>query len=145
MVKASETFFLVYKGLKMADAPYLDVEEVPFNPELKYLQDLVGGFIEHYIIDKGLNSDYIDMWIDDEGKFKQLKPTWALMYQGGLYDVIFGNCVFSKYNRQGETLGLTADDVKKVLEFLDSRRVVELVGKEGNRSGDYVLMQSVGD
>lgn len=138
-----QTYFVVYKGLKSNRERSVQVEIKPFKPELEYLQGLVGGFIEHYIIDRDLDRDQIDMWIDDEGKLKQLEPTWALMYQGGLYDVIFGNCVFSKYNREGETLGLNQDEVNRVIQFLLSRDKAELMDKSGG-TGQVVLVQGIG-
>ena len=129
--------FVVYKGIiedRSKDRPIRkQIEVVPFDPGLKYLQNLVGGYLEHYIIDEGLNELYIDMWIDEEGKLKDgLIPTFALCHDGQLIDVIFGNCVFSKYNREGETLGLNEDEVVTVLKYLEDLPIVGLLKKDGS-------------
>jgi len=129
--------FVVFKGIiedRSQDRPIRkQIEVVPFDPELKYLQNLVGGYIEHYIIDEGLNNQFIDMWIDEEGKLKDgLQPSFALCRDGQLYDVIFGNCVFSKYNREGETLGLDQDEVVVVLKYLEELPIVGLLKKDGS-------------
>lgn len=126
------TAFVVYKGIDQVKKRR-QIEVVPFDPELKYLQKLVGGYIEHFIIDEGLNQFHIDMWIDEEGKFKEgLTPSFALMHDGQLYDVIFGNCVFSKYDGQGETFGLSLDEVNIVIKYLMDRDVVGLIKKDGS-------------
>ena len=124
--------FVVYKGI---DEKKMNrqVEVRPFDDALEYLQGLVGGYIEHYVIDSKLDHNFIDMWIDDEGKLKDgLAPTFALMHEGKLYDVIFGNCVFSKYDLDGNTLGLTPDDVSRVIGFLNDCNVVGLIKKDGS-------------
>lgn len=143
--KTNETHFLVYRGINQADR-VLECEIWPFNDELKYLQNLVGGYLEHYKISQQLDDLWIDMWIDEEGKFKEgLKPTWALVDQdNNLVDVIVGNCVFSKYNDQGETLGLCDSDLEIVQHFLQTSKMVELVPREEQDKGMAVLM-SKGD
>lgn len=122
--------FVVYTGMNDKCRHQLTV--VPFNDKLEYLQSLVGGLIEHYVIDRDLDAQHIDMWIDDEGKFKSdYKPTIALLYNGELYDVIMGNCVFSKYNSEGETLGLNVDEVSVVDRWIRAQKVVGLTMKDG--------------
>lgn len=121
--------FVVYTG--MNDKCRHQLMVVPFNEELHYLQSLVGGLIEHYIIDEELNELHIDMWIDDEGKMKGLPPTIALLHEGELVDVIVGNCVFSKYNSEGETLGLDAHEVGIVDRWIREQKVVGLQMKDG--------------
>ena len=123
------TSFVVYTGI---EGVRHQLTVVPFNSELKYLQSLVGGLIEHYIIDEELNDLHIDMWIDDEGKLKNLKPTIALMNDGQLVDVIFGNCVFSKYNDEGETLGLEEYEVGIVDRWIREQDIVGLKDKDGH-------------
>ena len=124
--------FVVYKGIDEKKMKR-QVEVRPFDDELEYLQDLVGGWLEHYVIDRKLDHLFIDMWIDEEGKLKDgLEPTFALMHEGKLYDVIFGNCVFSKYDLDGNTLGLSPDEVSHVIAFLNDCDVVGLIKKDGS-------------
>ena len=137
-----QSFFVIYKGLKENTEHSVEVEIKPFNEELHYLQSLVGGYLEHFIIDDDLDRQHIDMWIDEEGKLKmeELKPTWSLCDpQGNIYDVIFGNCVFSKYNDDGETLGLTIDEVHTVIDFLLSCPRGYLQHKDSNQKISSVL------
>jgi len=124
--------FVVYKGIDLSDNKR-KIEVRPFDDELSYLQGLVGGYIEHYIISDELDYKFIDMWIDEEGKLKDgLTPTFALLHDHDLYDVIFGNCVFSKYDLDGNTLGLTPDEVSQVIKFLNDCDVVGLIKKDGS-------------
>ena len=124
--------FLVYKGI---DDKRLrrQIEIRPFKEPLEYLQGLVGGYLEHYIIDDKLDANYIDMWINEEGKLIEgLQPTFALLHDGELYDVIFGNCVFSKYDDEGNTLGLDEFEINRVIAFLNDCNVVGLTKKDGS-------------
>ena len=142
--QARRTYFFVYRGIERSNHA-LKCELRPFNEELHYLQDLVGGYLEHFIISDHLNDLHIDMWIDEEGKLKTLEPTWALLDQEDqLVDVIYGNCVFSKYNDEGETLGLSMDEVRIVEDFLTNSRMVELVSKSPD-DDRHLVLASKGD
>lgn len=145
--KAQEqTYFLVYKGVKENAEHSVEVEIKPFGEELEYLQSLVGGYLEHFIIDRHLDDLHIDMWIDEEGKFKtdQYKATWSLCdHDGTVYDVIFGNCVFSKYNDEGETLGLTQDEVNIVIQFLLDCPRAYIEFKDTHKKINSVLVKHV--
>lgn len=125
------TYFLIYKGLN-EETENAEYEIMPFSEELTYLNHLVGGMIENYKISEYLNQYRIDMWIDDNGKFKDLRPTWALGVNGEVYDVIFGNCVFSKYDEQGYTHGLTIDDINRVFHFISTCSPVVIKDKHGD-------------
>lgn len=130
--KHNDEAFVVYKGIDEIKEKR-QIEVVPFDPELKYLQNLVGGYIEHFIISQDLNELHIDMWIDDEGKLKQgLKPTFALLVNGEFHDYISGNCVFSKYTDEGETVGLSQDEVLIVIRWLTDQPVVGLMKRDGS-------------
>lgn len=127
--------FVVYKGVDIDETktPPLrrHIEVVPFEDGLHYLQSLVDGHIEHYIIDKRLNAYHIDMWINEEGKFRDdFKPTFALLRDGKLVDAIVGPCVFSKYNDEGETLGLSLNEMNIVIDWIQNHEVVGLVSTD---------------
>jgi len=110
----------------------LEIQNKPFDERLEVLQELVDGCIEHYVIDEGLNDYYIDMWINDEGKFREdFRPMFALMHNGELYDVIVGPCVFTMYDNEGYTHGLTSDAYKRVLKFLYECPSCTLSTKDG--------------
>lgn len=123
-------FFLVFNGVNATGG--IEVINKPFNESLEALQKLVDGCIEHYVIDEDLNDNYIDMWINDEGKFRDdFKPMFALLHDGKLYDVIVGPCVFTMYDRDGNTLGLTSDAYNRVLNFLYSCPTCVVETKDG--------------
>jgi len=126
-----EKWFMLLNGIQK-DTYALNVQMVKFNDSLATLQKLVDGHIEHYIIDDELDSHKIDMWINEEGKFREdFKPVFGLFYDGKLYDVIVGPCVFSKYDNQGNTLGLNDDDMYQVREFLRRCPMIEIRTTKG--------------
>lgn len=139
--------FVVYKGviIDQNKDPQIrrQIEVRPFKDDLHYLQELVGGYLEHFTIDEDLDRLHIDMWIDEEGKLKSDKvPTIALTHEGHLYDVIMGNCVFSKYDDTGETLGLSLDEMNLVIGWLHDHDIVQLVSKDGRTD---IPVLAVGD
>lgn len=56
-----------------------------------------------------------DMWLDEEGKFKELYPTYPLSYNGEIYDVVVGNVLIMSSNEDGDTIGLPEDVIEKML------------------------------
>ena len=56
-----------------------------------------------------------DMWLDEEGKFKELYPTYPLSYNGEIYDVVVGNVLIMSSNEDGDTIGLSEDVIEKML------------------------------
>lgn len=143
--KKNEKYFLVYQGINQQKHA-LKWRLEPYNERLEYLQGLVGGYLEHYPISRQLEDLGIDMWIDEEGKLKRgLEPTWALCDpEGHLVDIIVGTCVFSKFNKEGETLGLDQDEVEFLDEWLRSCKKVQLISEDRSVNSKIVLM-SKGD
>lgn len=121
------TYFLRIESIPMADektgkiVAYTHMPHIePFKTDLKSLQEQVGGYIEHFIISAELEQKGIDMWIDEEGKYKDYHPTFALCDNNGrVLDMIMGNCVFTRFNQSGETYGLTMEDVADVMKWLN--------------------------
>ena len=138
----NKTYFLRLQSVPMENKgkvfaythfPYIE----PFNSSLEALQKQVGGYIEHFIISPDLNDRYIDMWIDEEGKYKDLHPTFALCDEEGTgLDCIMGNCVFTRYDREGETLGLTDEDITAVFQWLEHLEFVP-IGKYKDGALEY--------
>lgn len=126
----SKTYFIVLKDVSPGGLLELKMEK--FDDTLETLQRLVDGTIEHFVIDDELDEHFIDMWINDEGKFREdFKPKFALFHDGKLYDVIVGPCVFTMYDLEGETHGLTEDAMRRVREFLYKCPLVTLKTREG--------------
>lgn len=133
MKKNDMTVVVRYTGID-PDRMRRQVEVRPFYDGLEYLQKLVDGHIEHFVVDDKLDDLYIDMWINEEGKFREdFRPSFALVHDGKLYDVIVGPCLFTKYDDQGETHGLSLDEMNHVIEYLNDLEMVALVDKDGKQ------------
>lgn len=124
-----KTYFLKVKEVLFGGVIEMQMSE--FSEELGALQEQVGGTIEHFIIDEKLNNRYIDMWIDDEGKLKNLMPTVLLMRNGEMLDYIAGPCVFTKYDDEGYTWGLHEEDMEAVRQFLYQLPVAQYTTIDG--------------
>lgn len=133
MSDSNEKYFLRLQSMEIQDnngkiigytiIPHID----PFVDGLEALQKQVGGYIEHFNIAEDLYQSHIDMWIDEEGKFKDYKPTFALCDNDhNVIDVIFGNCVFTRFDDQGETLGLDQEDIEYIGSWLKSLEIADL-------------------
>lgn len=132
-MKNNKTWFMILKGIE-PEYGAINLQMETFDDSLEALQKLVDGSIEHYVIDEDLNDNYIDMWINEEGKFRDdFKPMFGLFYDGKPYDVIVGPCVFTMYDREGNTHGLTDDAMRRVREFLYRCPMVELVTSDGKK------------
>lgn len=67
--------------------------------EYEELHNAVGGCIEHANFSKMLDQIGVDMWVDEEGKLKELNPSCAIVdvtvYGPRIIDIINGNIVFT--------------------------------------------------
>jgi len=111
---------------------YWDIRSlVDKDPTLEDMQLAVGGYVESVIIFKDLKSRGIDSLVNENGKALGLKPT---LYFSDAYnnilDVIVGNICFLATDEEGETHGLSADEVKDIIDtkFED----VELIKTDKN-------------
>lgn len=132
----NQLYSVVYKGVLVEEdrTPPLNNQVwcIPFVDTLEYLQQLVGGTIEHFVIDEELDKKHIDMWINEEGKMLNLHPSIALEYDGQLVDIIVGDCVFTKYDNEGNTLGLTLEETNIVSNWIKRQPMAMLRDKSGN-------------
>ena len=95
---------------------------------LEELQKIVGGYIEIPFLSKVFRDNAIDMIINEEGKFIEgLKAEIAIVNeeQGNILDIVYGNCIFASHDNEGNTIGLTEEQVKVVEEELET--VIELM------------------
>jgi hypothetical protein len=82
--------------------------------DLTSLQNEVGGFITMPHLSDELYNMYIDIVADDEGLLKP-NPKVSLAFvneDGSPRHFLVGNILFVGYNDEGETLGLTEDQIK---------------------------------
>lgn len=95
---------------------------------LEHLQKIVGGYIEIPFLGRVFRDKAIDMIINEEGKFIEgLKPEIAIVNeeQGNILDIVYGNCIFASHDDEGNTVGLTEEQIKVVEEELET--VIELM------------------
>jgi hypothetical protein len=92
---------------------------VGFNKGDSYdlLSKTVGGLIELV----RLTEHNADMWVNEEGKYSGLTQNpiatalWADMY--GATDLIMGNVIITADDGEGETVGLSDDQVKFFMDY----------------------------
>lgn len=106
------------------------LEEKDIGTELEDLQEIVGGYIEIPFLGDVFNSNGIDVIINEEGKLIEgLKPEIAIVNEasGQILDIVYGNCIFASHNEEGETIGLTDEQILIVTKELET--IVELMSK----------------
>lgn len=90
--------------------------------------DLLSSTVQGYIECVSLPSLGVDMWINEEGKILRLPQNpkgnalWVKEY--GLTDYIAGNVVFTQATNEGETVGLTDEQI----EALIAVNPIEVIG-----------------
>lgn len=88
--------------------------EIEIEGTLPEYQNLVGGYIEHHTLTKG-----IGILFDEEGKFKGKNPN---IYLDDLYDVVVGNVVV--VGEEGEEFTEVPENrLPEVMFFLRSSAV----------------------
>lgn len=96
--------------------------------DLEKMQSLVGGYIECLSV-----SPTVDMWLNDEGKLHGLPTNMFLCKENGeVLDTIQGDVFFAS-NSDGETVGLSDDEVEWVKDKLVRRSLITVdpLGKFG--------------
>ena len=93
------------------------------NLELSDLQSIVGGHIEAHPFPPDLSADDenqsgITIIMNKEGKLEGLDVTMKLVHEWKTYDVTCGSIIFCSVDDEGETIGLTDEQVSKALEYL---------------------------
>ena len=94
------------------------IKEFEKENSLNFLQKEVNGNIERISFIKVLEEKGIDVWVNEEGKLLGLSPSITIYHQNELIDVLMGNVVFTRYNDEGETIGLTDDDISFIQALL---------------------------
>jgi len=89
--------------------------------ELDSLHEIVGGYIEIPHLSETLYENGIDIIINEEGKLIDgMQKEIAVVDKSSdmVLDVIFGNCIFAGHNEDGETIGLTENQMLTVVNLL---------------------------
>lgn len=92
---------------------------------LDALQNEVEGYIEIPFLSEKLHNERIDMIINEEGKMIDgLNIEIAVVHQGKIVDLVFGNVVFASVDDEGNTIGLTEEQMQFVTEELNRQMII---------------------
>ena len=108
-----------------------ELKEQEIGTELEDLQQIVGGYIEIPFLSRKFRNNGIDVIINEEGKLIDgMSPEIAIVDKsnGTILDIVYGNCIFASHNEEGETIGLTEEQMQIVTEEL--KTVIELINKK---------------
>lgn len=97
----------------------LEAKEI--GNKLENLQEIVGGYIEIPYLSDVFDENGIDIIINEEGKLIDgLKAEIAVIDKetNRLLDIVYGNCIFASHDDEGETVGLSAEQMQIVMEEL---------------------------
>lgn len=107
--KGDKTYFLTlvndgYGQLTWSKKDYCE--------DLESLQKEVGGLIQcaEWFF-PNLQERNIDTWVNEEGKLEGLPITTILKNDGNLLEVLVGNLCFIRHDDEGNSFGLTEEDV----------------------------------
>ncbi len=106
------------------------LKEQEIGNGLEHLQKIVGGYIEIPFLGDTFHNNGIDVIINEEGKLVDgLKAEIAIVNekQGNILDIVYGNCIFASHDEEGNTVGLTEEQMQIVTEELET--VIELMNK----------------
>lgn len=108
-----------------------ELKKQEIGTELDDLQQIVGGYIEIPFLSRKFRDSGIDTIINEEGKLIEgMKPEIAIADEnkGVILDIVYGNCIFASHNEEGDTIGLTEEQMQIVTEELET--VIELENKK---------------
>lgn len=105
-----------------------ELKEKEIDNDLKSLQNEVGGYIEIPYLSKRLADKGINLIINEEGKIQGLeKQLYVIDDKGNILDIIYGNCLFTSSNEDGDTVGLSQEQI----DFLKNELGLYLVAQYG--------------
>lgn len=102
------------------------LEEKEIENTLESLQKIVGGWIEIPYISHRFREEVIDVIINEEGKMIGLEPQIAVINKdrNQIIDLIAGNCIFASHDKEGNTIGLTNEQIEIIKEELKYEAMV---------------------
>lgn len=107
------------------------VKEDLFENDLDVFQKYVGGYIEvtSAVPDGDRKGTPLHMVINEEGKFKPLKPTIGFAQGNQLIDYVAGNAVFLASNDEGDFCSLTEEEIAYLLKRYGQHGTVNIDGE----------------
>jgi hypothetical protein len=76
---------------------------------LESLQEFIDGYIEPVKL-----SDNLTMWVNEEGKMRQLTTNFYLYKDNVRLDSIVGNALFTSVNEEGDIISLNDSDIHEI-------------------------------
>ena len=106
------------KGLLISVDGLIEWKEIEIGNSYELLRNAVGGWIECANVEHN-----IDIWLNEEGKLIGLEPNrlaTALFWDkwGIGTDIIVGNVFLATNDEEGETIGLTKEQIDYIQEFV---------------------------
>ena len=112
------------------------LKEKEIKNTLEELQEIVGGYIEIPYLSRVFNENKIDTIINEEGKFIEgLEPEIAIIKDGKIIDIIYGNCVFASHDHEGNTIELN----EKQKQIVEKELNTDIVLKDQSKDRHYLV------
>ena len=113
-----------------------ELKEKEIKNTLEDLQQIVGGYIEIPFLSREFNENKIDTIINEEGKFIDgLEPEIAVIKDGRIIDIVYGNCIFASHDHEGNTIELNEEQKRIVKEKLKT----DVLLKDQNADKHYLV------
>lgn len=123
-MELEKRYFLTYNKVSESNVSdnwnYVEIEK----DTLSQMQHLIDGYIDHVTwLFPELTKNGIDVWIDDEGLLKNRSPH-VIVYDKNKNDyvvsAIVGTILFARYDDEGETLGLSLNDIEYIKTYISN-------------------------
>lgn len=112
------------------------LKEKEIKNTLEDLQQIVGGYIEIPFLSPIFNDNKINIIINEEGKFIEgLEPEIAVIKDGKILDIVYGNCVFASHDHEGNTIELNEEQKQIVEDELNT----DIVLKDQSKDKHYLV------
>ena len=132
------------KHLVVTDTGWATIVEGSDNDSLSDLQKMVNGLITYVPCQKTWHG--LDCCVNEDGDFRpELYPNYVASYECN-YPLV-GVAVINRSNSQGETIGLTDDDIQNIKRVLDVDEKIhtpqDIVKYNEQRKVEYVEANSL--
>ncbi len=112
------------------------LKEKEIKNTLEDLQKIVGGYIEIPYLSREFNENKIDTIINEEGKFIEgLEPEIAVIKDGKVLDIVYGNCVFASHDHEGNTIELN----EKQKQIVEEELKTDILLKDQSKDRHYLV------
>ena len=71
-----------------------------------------------------IGKNYYDIWVDDEGLLKEKRYICGELISNKASEILVGNIVIAKSNEEGETIGLTYDDLEEIHKYIFKKEYI---------------------